>query len=181
MAALPVVALPVADREVKRGTVKKEFNARPHCGARVVFMLKRSSPQPSFPDPRRVERGKRALSRGASGEEVAAAFLASKGVRVLHRNWRPGGTGLKSECDIVAQSGDIICFVEVKTRKSSDFGEPQEAVNAGKRRQLERLARAWIQMHGDEQTLRFDIIEIWWQDGCNPRVAWIEGAFEVRI
>ncbi len=142
--------------------------------------LRPSSSAPS-PDPKRVQRGAKANARGVSGEEVAAAFLGSKGARVLHRNWRPKGAGVKGECDIVAQHGDIICFVEVKTRKSSDFGEPQEAVDASKRRQLERLARAWIQIHGDEQTLRFDIIEVWWRDGENPRVAWIEGAFEVRI
>ncbi len=82
----------------------------------------------------------------------------------------------------MAQVGDIICFVEVKTRKSSDFGEPQEAVNAHKRRQLEQLARAWISANGDDQTLRFDIVEVWWDDEtANPRVAWIEGAWEVRI
>ena len=139
-----------------------------------------TSTSPS-PDARRVLRGAKARTRGASGEDVAAAFLQVKGARILHRNWRPEGAGVKSECDIVAKCGDIICFVEVKTRKSSEFGEPQEAVNASKRRQLERLARSWIQLHGDEQTLRFDIIEVWWKDGENPRVAWIEGAFEVRI
>ena len=136
---------------------------------------------PHLPDPRRVARGTKARARGISGEEVAATWLRSKGAQVLHRNWRPTGAGVKGECDIVAQCDDIVCFVEVKTRKSGDFGEPQEAVNASKRRQLERLARAWIQIHGDEQTLRFDIIEIWWKDGENPRLAWIEGAFEVRI
>ncbi len=140
--------------------------------------LRSSSPSP---DAKRALRGLKANARGKSGEEVAAAFLHSKGAQILHRNWRPTGAGVKGECDIVARCGEIICFVEVKTRKSSDFGEPQEAVNAGKRRQLERLARAWIGLHGDEQTLRFDIIEIWWQDGQNPRIAWIEGAFEVRI
>lgn len=139
------------------------------------------SPSAPRPDPARALRGERANTRGAQGEDVAVAFLSSKGAQVLHRNWRPKGAGVRGECDIVAQHGDIICFVEVKTRKSSDFGEPQEAVGNSKRGQLERLARAWITLHGDEQTLRFDIIEIWWGENKNPRVAWIEGAFEIRI
>ena len=135
------------------------------------------------PDPVRAARGMDAKARGAAGEDVACAFLRLKGARVLYRNWRPPGRGGRGECDIIAQVGEVICFVEVKTRKSSDFGEPQEAVGQGKRRQLELLARAWIQIHGPEQNLRFDIVEIWWGDDPmqNPRVAWIEGAFEVRI
>lgn len=129
----------------------------------------------------RKERGTRARARGASGEEVAVAFLQSKGARILHRNWRPQGANIRGECDIVAQIDSLVCFVEVKTRQSSNFGEPQEFVGPDKRRQMERLARAWIALHGDEQSLRFDIIEIWWIENANPRVAWIEGAFEVRI
>ncbi|RYX81027.1 YraN family protein [bacterium] len=140
-----------------------------------------SSSTNSSPSPDRVARGEQARTRGASGEDIAVAYLTSRGAHILHRNWRPKGAGIRGECDIVAQCRDIICFVEVKTRKSSDFGEPQEAVDVSKRRQLERLARAWIALHGDEQTLRFDIIEIWWGENKNPRVAWIEGAFEVRI
>lgn len=140
-----------------------------------------SKTSPPCPNPERVARGERARTRGASGEDIAVAFLNSKGAQILERNWRPKGAGIRGECDIVAKCDDIICFVEVKTRQSSDFGEPQEAVDASKRRQLERLARAWIGLHGDEQTLRFDIIEIWWGESRNPRVAWIEGAFEIRI
>lgn len=139
-----------------------------------------SAPKPE-PDPARVARGERARTRGAQGEDIAVAYLNSKAAHILHRNWRPQGAGVRGECDIVAKHTDIICFIEVKTRKSSAFGEPQEAVGAAKRAQLERLARAWIALHGDEQTLRFDIIEIWWGDNKNPRVAWIEGAFEIRI
>lgn len=133
------------------------------------------------PSPERVVRGEQARNRGASGEDIAVAYLVSKGASILYRNWRPKGAGIGGECDIVAQSGDVICFVEVKTRQSSNYGEPQEAVGNAKRTQLERLARAWITQHGDEQTLRFDIIEIWWGENKNPRIAWIEGAFEIRI
>ena len=133
------------------------------------------------PDAKRVERGALANRRGGDGEAVATAFLTSKGARILERNWRPSGFGLRGEVDIVARVGEFVCFVEVKTRRSSDFGEPQEAVGKAKRSQLERLARAWMQLYPDDESLRFDIIEIWWPDNGNPRVEWIENAFEVRV
>jgi len=142
---------------------------------------KTASPPPPVPDARRVERGARAWQRGVSGETVAAAFLTSKGAQIIERNWRPAGYGLRGEVDLVVRAQEFVCFVEVKTRKSSDFGEPQEAVNAAKRTQLERLARAWMQLHPDDEFLRFDILEIWWREGENPRVAWIENAFEARV
>lgn len=113
---------------------------------------------------------------------VAAAFLELKGARILERNWRPSGFGLRGEVDLIARVGEFVCFVEVKTRKSSDYGEPQEAVGRAKRSQLEKLARAWMQLFPADESLRFDIIEIWWPDDeSNPRVAWIENAFEARV
>ncbi len=133
------------------------------------------------PDAKRVERGTRANLRGGAGETVAAAFLTRNGAQLLERNWRPTGFGLRGEVDIVARVGEFVCLVEVKTRRSSDFGEPQEAVGKAKRSQLERLARAWMQLHPEDESLRFDIIEIWWPDEGNPRVAWIENAFEARV
>ncbi len=142
---------------------------------------KPASPPPPVPDARRVERGARAQKKGVSGEMVAAAFLTSKGAQILERNWRPAGYGLRGEVDLVARVREFVCFVEVKTRVSSAFGEPQEAVGAAKRTQLERLARAWMQLHPADEFLRFDILEIWWRDGQNPRVAWIEDAFQVRV
>lgn len=147
-------------------------------------MPSRKSSSPPAPPAKagNVERGARAQKRGASGETVAAAFLESKGARVLERNWRPSGLGLRSEVDLVARVGEFVCFVEVKTRKSSDYGEPQEAVGSAKRAQLERLARAWMQLFPADESLRFDVIEVWWpEEGSNPRVAWIENAFEMRV
>jgi len=148
--------------------------------APVVRMPFRKTVSPA-PDARNIERGARAQKRGASGEEVAAAFLRSKGAQILERNWRPAGFRIRGEVDLVVRAGEFVCFVEVKTRQSSDFGEPQEAVGAAKRGQLERLARAWMQLHPDDEFLRFDILEIWWRDGENPRVAWIPNAFEARV
>lgn len=77
---------------------------------------------------------------GAYGERVAAAHLVEAGMVVLERNWRcPHG-----EIDIVARDGDVLVFVEVKTRTSEAFGSPLEGVTPRKAARLRRLAAAWL-------------------------------------
>jgi putative endonuclease len=118
--------------------------------------------------------------RGRDGESISVAFLQLKGVKILARNWRPKSK-LRGELDIVAVDGDCICFVEVKTRSSVDFGEPQEAVNFAKQKQIVKLAAAFLsEKKWDEVSYRFDIVEVWLLEGQKPRVNWIRDAFEAR-
>ena len=65
---------------------------------------------------------------GAAGEGVAASALEAEGYRILERNWRSG----RSEIDLIAQRGDIIAFVEVKTRGEHALAAPE--VEAQRRR-----------------------------------------------
>lgn len=122
--------------------------------------------------------------RGRDGESIAAAFLRCKGAQIIARNWRPSGTGVRGEIDIVAQIGEFLCFVEVKTRASDERGAPQEAVNAAKQKQISRLANAYISLgeagEAGEVACRFDVIEVWLAPGQKPRVAWIENAFDFQ-
>lgn len=121
--------------------------------------------------------------RGRDGESVAAAFLVSRGATLLHRNWRSALKGVRGEIDLIVQIGDALCFVEVKTRANSAYGEPQEAVTSAKQRQICRLANAYaLEKEPGEVTIRFDIVEVWLAPGDRlpkpkPRVAWIENAF----
>ncbi len=120
---------------------------------------------------------------GRDGETIAAAFLVSRGARLLHRNWRSSLKGVRGEIDLIVQWGDTICFVEVKTRADSLYGEPQEAVTASKQRQICRLATAYtMEFEQHETTIRFDIVEVWLarDKSSKPRVAWIENAFEFQ-
>ena len=120
---------------------------------------------------------------GRDGETLAAAFLVSCGARLLHRNWRSGLKGVRGEIDVIAQIGDTICFVEVKTRADSFHGEPQEAVTPSKQRQICRLATAYVmEFEQTEMTVRFDIVEVWLSPDKHrkPRVAWLENAFEFQ-
>ena len=120
---------------------------------------------------------------GRDGETIAAAFLVARGARLLHRNWRSSLKGVRGEIDCIAQIGDTICFVEVKTRADSFHGEPQEAVTPAKQRQICRLATAYVmEFEQTEVTIRFDIVEVWLapDKASKPRVAWLENAFPFR-
>jgi putative endonuclease len=94
---------------------------------------------------------------GRRGEELAAGYLESLGMRVVDRNWRcPEG-----EIDIVALDGDALVIAEVKTRRSLAYGHPFEAVDAEKLARLHRLAGAWCRDHELRMPLRrVDVIAV---------------------
>lgn len=78
---------------------------------------------------------------GASGEELAAAYLSRRGWTVLARNWRCRG----GEIDLIARDPDGACVVcEVKTRRGLGFGDPLEALTYAKVARLRRLTAEWL-------------------------------------
>ena len=95
------------------------------------------------------------LALGAEGEARAAAFLRGRGYRIVARNVRSGGV----EIDLIARSGAVVVFVEVKTRSSGRQGPPELAVDARKQARLLRGAAAWLHArHGRAREVRFDVI-----------------------
>jgi len=95
---------------------------------------------------------------GREGEERAVGFLQKKGYEILHRNVRYK----RGEIDIIARDGDTVVFVEVKSRSSSGFGVPEEAVDRRKQRQLCRLALLYLQKKGwlHRVDCRFDVVAV---------------------
>ena len=94
---------------------------------------------------------------GARGEDMAAAHLQGLGYRIVERNVRTR----YGEMDIVARDGETIVFVEVRTRRSTSFGTPEESVTPRKRRRLARLALSYIQERElGENAWRVDVIAI---------------------
>ena len=89
---------------------------------------------------------------GRSGEQAAAEYLESCGVRILDRNWRCA----IGEIDIVAVDRQALVVVEVKARTGMRYGGPLEAVSRAKRARLRRLAVQWLNAHG----VRFDHVRI---------------------
>lgn len=109
---------------------------------------------------------------GKTGEDLAINYLVNKGYKILDRNWRSG----HKEIDIVALEGDTLVTVEVKTRKSNTFGEPDIAVGVMKQRMLTWAADAYVRYHNLDVDVRFDIISIIFTDK-GPLIEHIEDAF----
>lgn len=95
-------------------------------------------------------------SFGRHGEDVAVDYLKGKGYLLLHRNYRtPLG-----EADIIARDNDAVVFVEVKTRTSTAFGQPFEAVNSRKQEKLKKIALYYLKHNNIQAQVRFDVISI---------------------
>lgn len=94
---------------------------------------------------------------GERGEDAAAAYLERVGMTLVERNWRCSA----GEIDIIALDGDSLVLCEVKTRRTSVKGSPEEAITAAKQRKYARLAAAYVQHAGlDSPHVRFDVVSI---------------------
>jgi putative endonuclease len=94
---------------------------------------------------------------GRRFEELAAVWLEERGWRVLERNVR----FQRREIDLIARRGPVVAFVEVKGRRGTGYGPPQQAVTAHKRREIESVARWWIARHGASGlSYRFDVVAV---------------------
>ncbi len=109
---------------------------------------------------------------GKLGEELAVDYLTGKGYEILERNWR----NVHKEIDIIAKEGKFLVIVEVKTRQTDEYGEPDVAVTRKKQRMLIAAANAYITRKGLDIETRFDIISIIFRDG-EPVIEHIEDAF----
>jgi putative endonuclease len=113
--------------------------------------------------------------RGVQGEETAARFLETQGYRILARNFR----GRRGELDLVAEEGDTLVFLEVKTRTQNRFGEPHWSVDRRKRDRIVRSATEYLARHRcGERVCRFDVLFLY-QGTEPPKLELIRNAFEV--
>jgi putative endonuclease len=99
-------------------------------------------------------------SLGNRGEDLAIQFLKKQGYKIIERNYKT----LLGEIDIIAQDGNKLVFVEVKTRTTDAFGFPFESVNKRKREKLKKLALGYLKKRGNELPLRFDVLSIIYND-----------------
>jgi len=109
---------------------------------------------------------------GKLGEELASQYLIDKGYEILERNWR----NIHKEIDIIAKDGKVLVIVEVKTRQTDEYGNPDIAVTRRKQRMLIAAANAYISKNNMDVETRFDIISIIFRDG-EPIIEHIEDAF----
>ena len=95
--------------------------------------------------------------RGLAGEEQAIQYLLSRGWHIVAHRFRVG----HKEIDLIARQGNLVAFIEVKSRRGSAFGSPLEAVTGAKRRELVKAARAWVDRNGrPSDVYRFDCIAL---------------------
>jgi len=99
-------------------------------------------------DPRRIF--------GNTGEELAATFLQSKGLRVLHSQY----TTRYGEIDLICQDGDEVVFVEVKSRATTTYGYPEEAITNKKIGHILRVAHEYLGKNQYEGAWRIDVVAI---------------------
>jgi putative endonuclease len=113
-------------------------------------------------------------SLGRYGEAVAVRMLADAGYRLIETNWRCRD----GEIDIIAAAGRTLVICEVKTRSSTAFGEPAEAVGSVKSGRLRRLANQWLAEHpGGWDTIRFDVVSVLRPPTGPARVRHLRAAF----
>ena len=112
---------------------------------------------------------------GELGERIAERWLRRTGWRVLQRRFRSG----HRDIDLVVEREGTIAFVEVKARRGDRFGQPVEAVNWRKQKELTKSAQVWIDRHGrPEESYRFDVIGVL-MEGDRVRVRHVADAFKV--
>jgi putative endonuclease len=94
---------------------------------------------------------------GGAGEAVAAEHLVKVGYRIVARNHRCR----RGEVDLIAEQGEILVFVEVRTRETSAFGGPEETVGPRKQRRVVLAARDYlVRRRGPPRGVRFDVIAV---------------------
>lgn len=116
---------------------------------------------------------------GALGEQYATEYLAAQGYSIVGRNFHTR----YGEIDIIAQKGDILAFVEVKTRCVNALSQPAEAVSISKQKKLITAALGYLAQNPSDLQPRFDVIEIITKTKSAFNVVQIThlpGAFEVR-
>ena len=115
---------------------------------------------------------------GMKGEDIAQRYLEDRGYAILARNYRPRrGRG---EVDLVVSKDGALVFVEVKTRRSGEFGDPVRAIDGDKRRSLVSAAATFARRHhAPAAAVRFDIVSVVLDEPLHVRH--IENAFPFPV
>lgn len=110
---------------------------------------------------------------GRYGEGLAKAYLEKLGYIILETNWIYG----RAELDLIAFYEEKLIFVEVKTRRSADHGEPEDFVDWKKEKQMEFASSVYIDRKNHQGEIRFDIVAIVFENKELYKINHIEDAF----
>ncbi len=109
---------------------------------------------------------------GKKGEQLAVDFLIKNSYDIVERNYRFD----KAEVDIIAKKDDILAIIEVKTRSTTDFGNPQDFVKPKQIKNLVKAVDEYVNVNGLDVEVRFDIIAIV-KEGKGFKIEHLEDAF----
>jgi len=116
---------------------------------------------------------------GRRGEEDAYFYLRRRGYVMVARNFR--APRRRGEIDLIGWDGDVLCFIEVKTRSTHDVKPAEAAVDREKRRELNGVAREYLRALGQECQWRFDIVSVYYCGQTDhPQYELFKNAFPVR-
>ena len=111
---------------------------------------------------------------GQCGEDAAAEFLKKKKYKIIERNYK----NKIGEIDIIARTKTDLVFVEVKARKAGSMISPRESVDEYKQKKIIKTAEAYIMKTDSEKQPRFDVFEVFLQNGRIYKFNHIESAFD---
>ena len=117
------------------------------------------------------------IATGRRGEDEACFFLRGLGYTVVARNWR--SPRRRGEIDLVAWDGDVLCFIEVKTRSTREVKPAEAAVDHAKQRELAAMARQYLRRRrGPTPVLRADVVSVY-SDSQPPSITLFKDAFRL--
>lgn len=110
-------------------------------------------------------------SIGTQYEALAESYLTKRGVQILERNYYFRG----GEIDLIARDQEVLCFIEVKYRKTTAMGFPEEAIGSRKQQRMQRGAVRYLYEHGitEATPCRFDVISI-----LNTEIRWLKNIIQ---
>jgi putative endonuclease len=111
---------------------------------------------------------------GKSGEKIALNYLIDNKYKVIARGFRL----FRGEIDIIANDQKTLVFVEVKTRRSTDYGSPEESVTPSKQRQIRKIAQGFLVKNNlQDVECRFDVISLSFDEKEGYSIRHIKDAF----
>ncbi len=110
---------------------------------------------------------------GKQGEQIAADYLLAEGYEILERNWRHR----RAEIDLILRQGEILVFVEVKTRSKDPWNSAERSINAHKKALLSNAASAYMELIGHEWEIRFDVLIILCPENAPNKITHYKDAF----
>jgi len=121
-----------------------------------------------------MEQKQNKRSTGSKGEDIACEFIANLGYAIIDRNYQYG----HGEIDIIAKDRDEFVFIEVKYRKSLEYGAPETAVTKSKQKQIRKIAEAYIyEKEIKDTSCRIDVIAILDLPNLKPEINHYKNAF----